>query len=215
MEFTGFSPETIDFLWGIRLNNNRDWFLAHKDAYMETLYHPMLALGERLREAFREIPLMGCKVSRIYRDTRLPRPNGPYKESLWISLRPDAMYWGEHPCLYFEIGPDGGEYGFVVWNPKPAVMARFRQDLLDAPDRFLAIAAKAEEDSGMVLSGTEYKRKKPCSDPRTERFMSCRNLMCSRVIPAGDPLFAPALADAVIADLQSLLPLYEYFLSLE
>ena len=30
MEFTGFSPETIDFLWGIRMNNNREWFLAHK-----------------------------------------------------------------------------------------------------------------------------------------------------------------------------------------
>ena len=29
MEFQGFSPETIDFLWGIRMNNNRDWFLEH------------------------------------------------------------------------------------------------------------------------------------------------------------------------------------------
>lgn len=28
--FTGFTPETIDFLWGIRMNNNRDWFLEHK-----------------------------------------------------------------------------------------------------------------------------------------------------------------------------------------
>ena len=23
--FTGFSPETVDFLWGIRMNNNREW----------------------------------------------------------------------------------------------------------------------------------------------------------------------------------------------
>ena len=28
--FEGFTPETIDFLWGIRMNNNRDWFLEHK-----------------------------------------------------------------------------------------------------------------------------------------------------------------------------------------
>ena len=27
--FEGFYPETIDFLWGIRMNNNRDWFTAH------------------------------------------------------------------------------------------------------------------------------------------------------------------------------------------
>ena len=27
--FQGFTPETIDFLWGIRMNNNREWFLEH------------------------------------------------------------------------------------------------------------------------------------------------------------------------------------------
>ena len=38
--FTGFTPETVDFLWGIRLNNNRDWFLEHKKQYTDTLYAP-------------------------------------------------------------------------------------------------------------------------------------------------------------------------------
>ena len=28
--FEGFTPETIDFLWGSRMNNNLDWFTAHK-----------------------------------------------------------------------------------------------------------------------------------------------------------------------------------------
>lgn len=46
--FTGFTPETIDFLWGIRMNNNRDWFLEHKKQYVSTLYEPMKALGKDL-----------------------------------------------------------------------------------------------------------------------------------------------------------------------
>ena len=34
--FNGFSPETVDFLWGIRLNNNREWFTDHKkDLYKD------------------------------------------------------------------------------------------------------------------------------------------------------------------------------------
>ena len=37
-EFKGFSPETVDFLWGIRLNNNREWFMEHKKDYTNTLY---------------------------------------------------------------------------------------------------------------------------------------------------------------------------------
>lgn len=39
--FNGFSPETMDFLWGIRMNNERSWFLAHKNAYTQFLYEPM------------------------------------------------------------------------------------------------------------------------------------------------------------------------------
>ena len=30
--FNGYSTETVDFLWGIRFNNNRDRFQANKDA---------------------------------------------------------------------------------------------------------------------------------------------------------------------------------------
>ena len=48
--FQGFTPETFDFLWGIRMNNNRDWFLQHKQQYIDTLYTPMKALGKELFE---------------------------------------------------------------------------------------------------------------------------------------------------------------------
>ena len=44
--FEGFTPETVDFLWGIRMNNNRDWFLEHKKQYTSTLYEPMKELGK-------------------------------------------------------------------------------------------------------------------------------------------------------------------------
>ena len=32
--FTGFTGETVDFMWGIRFNNERDWFEAHKQIYL-------------------------------------------------------------------------------------------------------------------------------------------------------------------------------------
>jgi len=46
--FTGYSPETVDFLWGIRMNNNREWFLQHKQDYVKYLYEPTKALGKEL-----------------------------------------------------------------------------------------------------------------------------------------------------------------------
>ena len=114
--FEGFSPETIDFLWGIRMNNNREWFLQHKKEYVDTLYEPMKALGKDLFQPFLERPGNLLKVSRIYRDARLHHPL-PYKESLWICIRQDVAWWAENPCLYFEINPDRVHYGFFWWQP--------------------------------------------------------------------------------------------------
>ena len=46
--FTGFSDETVDFMWGIRFNNERTWFEAHKDIYLRSFYQPMRELGDEL-----------------------------------------------------------------------------------------------------------------------------------------------------------------------
>ena len=119
--FTGFSPETVDFLWGIRLNNNREWFLQNKPNYVKYLYEPMKALGQTLFQPFLDRPGELLKVSRIYRDARLHHPL-PYKESLWICIRQDVEWWAENPCLYFEINPEGIDYGFFFYHPRPAVM---------------------------------------------------------------------------------------------
>ena len=43
-----FSPETIDFLWGLRLNNNRDWFGANRSVYEAQLLEPIRLLGSRV-----------------------------------------------------------------------------------------------------------------------------------------------------------------------
>ena len=46
--FTGFTDETVDFLWGIRFNNERTWFEAHKEIYLNRFYRPMCALADEL-----------------------------------------------------------------------------------------------------------------------------------------------------------------------
>lgn len=139
--FAGFSPETIDFLWGIRMNNNRDWFLAHKDEYERYLYRPMKELGQALFEPFRDIPGLELKVSRIYRDARL-HPPVPYKESLWICIRRHVESWDRNPALFFEIRPEGASCGFLLWRPATAAMESFRQALAGRPGSFPGAAGQ-------------------------------------------------------------------------
>ena len=104
--FPGFSEKTQDFLWGVRLNNERPWFERHKQEYLDNVQTPLRALGEEVYEKFtaahEELPLM-LRISRIYRDARRLYGRGPYKANLWFPLRRAGEDWTHRPVFWFEI----------------------------------------------------------------------------------------------------------------
>jgi len=209
--FEGFTPETIDFLWGIRMNNNRDWFLQHKKQYVDTLYEPMKALGKHLFQPFADRPGNLLKVSRIYRDARLHHPD-PYKESLWICIRQDVAWWAENPCLYLDICPDGVSYGFCLWRPRVSTMEDFRKDIAARPDKFLRLIEDTEKATGMPVTAQLYKRPKETEDPRLAPYFAWKtNIGCIREEAVTEDLFGPALGDRALTLFEQLIPLYEYF----
>ena len=209
--FEGFSPETFDFLWGIRMNNNRDWFMAHKSQYVNTLYEPMKALGKELFAPFMDKPGNILKVSRIYRDARMHHPE-PYKESLWICIRQDVDWWGENPCLYFEIRPEGVSYGFFIWQPRTATLENFRRKITAESDAFLKLIKKTEKATGAPITAQLYKRPKPTDNKKLERFFAWKGCIdCTVTEEPGENLFTPELTQRVADFFQKLMPLYDYF----
>lgn len=211
MTFQGYTPETVDFLWGIRMNNNREWFLSHKKQYVDTLYEPTKALGAAVFQPFLDKPGTLLKVSRIYRDARLHHPL-PYKESLWICIRQDVDWWAEEPCLFFEINPEGVDYGFCLLKPKSATMKAFRREIARAPERFLKIVRETEKNTGMSITANCYKRPEKCDDPRLERFFSWKEyIACIRHEDFGPEVFGPDLAERVRELFEKLTPIYDFF----
>ena len=209
--FSGFTPETIDFLWGVRMNNNRDWFQAHKKQYTDTLYEPMKELGKELFQPFLEKTGNIVKVSRIYRDQRMHPPE-PYKESLWICIRQDVEWWGENPCLYFEINPEGVDYGFFIWKPRTATMEAFRRHITAYPEEFLALMETTEKAVGAKVNADCYKRPKPTEDDRLLPYFAWKGMIgCTRHIDPGEAMFGPQLKDEVADFFEKLIPLYDYF----
>ena len=209
--FTGFTPETIDFLWGIRMNNNREWFLEHKKQYVDTLYQPMKALGADLFQPFLERPGSILKVSRIYRDARLHHPD-PYKESLWICIRQESEWWAENPCLFFEIRPEGVNYGFSLWRPKVTAMQEFRSRIAARPEEFLTMLDSVQKAVGMEVTATCYKRPREAPIPELQPYFAWKSdVDLIRHEPVGEPIFDPALGERAGQFLEKLIPLYEYF----
>ena len=208
--FEGFTPETVDFLWGIRMNNNREWFMAHKPDYVKKLYEPMKALGWELFQPFVDAPGEIYKVSRIYRDARMHHPL-PYKESLWICIRQDVQWWAENPCLFFEINPDGIDYGFFIWKPKPAMMKSFRQSIAANPGEFLSIIRDAEASTGMTITAESYKHPEKCENPDLQRFFLWKQKIdCTIHEDFSEDCFGPELATRVSDFFQTLRPVYDY-----
>jgi len=209
--FEGFTPETVDFLWGIRMNNNRDWFLEHKKQYVDTLYEPMKELGKQLFEPFLEKPGSILKVSRIYRDARLHHPL-PYKESLWCCIRQDVDWWAENPCLFFEIRPEGVSYGFSLWHPKTATMEAFRRKIAADPDHFLTLLRQTERSTGIPVTAETYKRPKPAEDPALAPYFAWKaDIGCIRGEEVSEAMFGPALGHRARTMTEQLIPLYDYF----
>ena len=209
--FQGYSPETVDFLWGIRLNNHREWFMANKQNYVKHLYEPTKALGAAVFEPFLDRPGDLLKVSRIYRDARMHHPV-PYKESLWICIRKDVEYWGELPCLFFEINPEGVDYGFFFYKPRPAYMEAFRQKIAAEPRQFLQMICEVEEAVGIPVGAQRYKKPKPCDNEEISAYYSWKEqIYCTFHEDFSEDTFGPALAERVRSCFEKLIPLYDYF----
>ena len=122
--FQGFSKKTGEFLWELAFNNERPWFLAHKDEFEEYVNAPFKALaGECFALMEQRYPALDCRVhvSRIYRDARRLFGRGPYKDHLWFSIKASQVLL-EGPMFWFEVGAADYSYGMGFYSATPAQM---------------------------------------------------------------------------------------------
>lgn len=161
--FTGFSDATIDFLWELRFHNERPWFLEHKQTFLDTLDRPMKALAADVTAALEQAYPQRkwyLHVARIYRDARRLHGSGPYKESLWFTLRCDSSRGPEIPAFYFEITPHNYSYGMGCYWAKANTMACFRRAIDADPLPLTELAERLNAQSTFVLAGQDYVRPK-------------------------------------------------------
>ncbi len=107
--FQGFSPATVDFMWGIRFNNDRSWFEPRKEEYKTCFELPMKELCRECYEEYsqrhKDLDLVS-RVSRIYRDARRLFGRGPYKDHLWFTVSQPAERWSCQATFWFELAPE-------------------------------------------------------------------------------------------------------------
>jgi uncharacterized protein (TIGR02453 family) len=108
--FSGFPPDTVRFLRQLKRNNNREWFLAHKDVYESKVKAPMtdfvLALGHVLQQSAPDLIVEPKRaIYRIHRDIRFSPDKRPYKTHLAARFVPRGIPKNTGAGMYFHIEP--------------------------------------------------------------------------------------------------------------
>ena len=217
--FTGFTYETVDFMWGIRFNNERTWFEAHKETYLTQFYRPMKELGSEMLDFFQGLRPDGgliCKVTRIYRDARRLHGRGPYKESLWFTIEQPAEQWTAKPVFWFELMPESWTYGMGYYMAKPLTMAKLRARIARDPETMAKLTQDLQGQTEFVLDAENYKRPKSAApSPLLEPWYQMKSFAICHTDKLTEELFSREVIGRLKDGYRFLLPYYDYFITLD
>ena len=215
--FQGYTQETVDFLWGIRFNNDRAWFTPRKEIYQQHLFQPTGELARQVYDALLpelEGEELLVRVSRIYRDARRLYGRGPYKDHLWFAIRTGDEDWTGRPTFYFEIAPEYYSYGMGFWAARAQLMSLYRRQIQERPEELAKLVRRFNKQGRFLLTGPDYARSKGDVGPLLQPWMQKKSVNLEHTAPLDEKIFDPALADEIIAGLKELVPFYRYFAAL-
>lgn len=209
--FTGFCEETGIFLRELAIHNYRSWFEENRETFERAVKKPMDALAhdttELLLEKFPEEPF-SVHVSRIYRDARRLFGRGPFKESLWFSIKPfEGRQDGA--SFYFEIRPLGWGCGFGYWGETPAVMASLRH-YIDAHEKeFIRFQEQVDAQDFFQTGGELYARPKGHADDALSRIYNSKSLWFGHEEPYSETIYDAGLPQLLADKFAEFMPFYK------
>jgi len=155
------------------------------------------------------------KVSRIYKDARRLRGDGPYRDHLWFSIERPSEEWTSTPVFWFELSPESWRYGLGYYQAKPETMAKLRARIDRNPGKFEKLIAPLAKQDEFVLDGSEYARKKAAPTPKTAEWYNKKSFSLIHNQQNGTELFSPELTDRLVTGYEFLMPLYDYLITLD
>ena len=143
-KFTGFPTEGMTFLRGLKRNNNREWFQAHKPVFEEKVKAPMLELIGELNSSLEGfapdyVSDPAKAFYRIYRDTRFSPEKTPYKTHVAAIFVPRGFEKHASGSLYFQVSPQEIGVAGGIYMPGPEQLLAVRTHLAEHHERLQGI----------------------------------------------------------------------------
>ena len=127
------TESTLDFLKGLKANNSREWFEAHRPDYQEAygdffdtvvrFVQSVSQLDPDIAEA--QLDPKSC-IMRIYRDIRFSKDKTPYKTGFFAYVSKGGRK-GPLAGYYLHLEPEGASFtGGGLYMPEPSVLEKTR-----------------------------------------------------------------------------------------
>ncbi|MDE5774534.1 MAG: DUF2461 domain-containing protein [Muribaculaceae bacterium] len=141
--------QIYSFLKSLARHNDREWFNAHKDQYLQ-VKKVADDFAENLLAALAAIEPQAALLTvkdvtyRIYRDTRFSSDKSPYKTHIGIFINPPKGKKSLRYGYYFHLEP-GASLICAGNMPGPSRLTKMiRQDIYDNIDEWLSIVESPE-----------------------------------------------------------------------
>jgi uncharacterized protein (TIGR02453 family) len=214
--FKGFTQDTMDFLYRLRENNNKQWMDEHRHEYKEYVFKPFRQLaaemGPMMLSIDTELDIRPHRmVSRINRDIRFSKNKSPYRANMWVSFKRLSEDWKQHPTYFFELFPEYYSYGMGIYRMPREVMDQLRIMIDERDDKFMKIHRLYQKQNVFTMEGEKYKRIRNKSLPEDLLDWYQRKeiyFICNRV---DDLLYCNQLIDVMMEHFQLIQPIYEFF----
>lgn len=131
----------LQFLSALSVNNNREWFMAHKEWYEECREQFVVFSSEYIRRLAELDPTLAVLqpkdcIWRIYRDTRFSKNKDPYKQ--WFGVFVATGVPGQIKTFgkksmrggyYVHLQPGCCMFAGGIWDPGKELLKALRQEI--------------------------------------------------------------------------------------
>jgi len=198
--FSGWSPEAVEFFAGLRADNTKAYWSAHKAFYEASVREPMAELLGELSGEFGP-----GRIARPYRDMRFRAGRSPYKTEIYATLDRGG---------YVRLGADGLTAALGYHLMTAAQLERYRHAVDDETHgaRLAELVERLRGEGLQAGGGQTLKtapRGYPSDHPRIG-LLRCKGLICWRHWPVAPWLGTAKAKDRVVGFLRTAAPLHQW-----
>jgi uncharacterized protein (TIGR02453 family) len=174
------TPRTFAFLRELADHNDRHWFEANKQRYLDDVRDPLLrfvsAFAPKLLKISKNMVAdprpVGGSLFRIHRDVRFAKDKSPYKIHAGVTFRHADGRDVHGPIFYLHVQPGMVFAAAGIWHPAADTLKQIRDAIVERPERWKRSVAGLElghEEDGMKRPPRGYDPEHPCIEDLKRR----------------------------------------------